>query len=144
MRAHGFPHSPALSAWTAGPVSQAHLSPALTPIRRSSSPGPPLPVAGLPAGFWPPAVAWERVVSGADARERAARAVVPPQVPGRGDPGATPARGSAGRVAGILPPGTGQGRRVTVTAAGVVVVLAAAAGAVWLAGWFGTRGPSGA
>jgi hypothetical protein len=106
-------------------------------------------------------------VNGADARERAARAAVPPQAPGRDDPGATPARddpgatparddpgatparGSAGRARGILPPGTGQVRRrgrrrwVTVTAAGVAVVLAAAAVAVYVAGGFRAHGPSG-
>jgi hypothetical protein len=82
-------------------------------------------------------------MSGTDARKQAGRAAVPPQVPGRGDPRATAPGGSAGRAGGILPPGSGHVRRrwVAVTVAGVVVL--AAAGTVWLAGGFGTRGPSG-
>jgi hypothetical protein len=82
-------------------------------------------------------------MSGTDAREQAGRAAVPPRGPGRDDPWATGPGGSAGRAGGILPPGTGHvRRRRAVTVAGVVV-LAAAAGTVWLAGGFGTRGPSG-
>jgi hypothetical protein len=81
-------------------------------------------------------------MSGTDARGQAGRAAVPPQGPGREDPGATAPGGGAGRAGGILPPGTGHvRRRWAVTVAGVV--LAVAAGTVWLAGGFGTRGRSG-
>jgi hypothetical protein len=57
--------------------------------------------------------------------------------------------GGAGRAAGILPPGTaavrrpGRRRWVAAVLAGPVVVLAAGAGAVWLAGGFRTSQPSG-
>jgi hypothetical protein len=67
------------------------------------------------------------VVSGTDARE---------QAPGE-------------RTGGIVPAGTGRGRRqgrrgwVAVTVTGMVVVLAAGAGAVWLAGGFRGGGSSG-
>jgi hypothetical protein len=67
------------------------------------------------------------------------------RAPGRDDPGEAARRGSGGLPGGVLPPGTGhvgrRGRRrwVIVTAA----VLAAAAAAVWLAGGFRGRGPSG-
>jgi len=75
-------------------------------------------------------------VSGTDAREQAARAAVPPQA----------SREGAGR---IRPPASGhvrwRGRRrwLVVTVVGVVVVLAAGAGAVYLAAGFRTHGRSG-
>jgi hypothetical protein len=76
-------------------------------------------------------------MSGTDAREQAGRAAVPPQVPGR-DPGR-----SAGLAGGIRPAGTGHVRRRRAVTVASVVVVAAAAGTVWLAGGFGTGGPSG-
>jgi hypothetical protein len=81
-------------------------------------------------------------MSGTDGRGQAWRAAVPPRVPGRDDPGAAAPSGSAGRAGGIRPPGTGHvRRRAAATVAGVVLV--AGAGAAWLAGGFGTRGPAG-
>lgn len=67
-------------------------------------------------------------MSGTDARERAA---VPPQASGE-------------RTGPVRPAGTGRGRArrrwVTATVAGLVVVLAAGAGALWLAGGFRVPG----
>jgi hypothetical protein len=74
-------------------------------------------------------------MSGTDARERA-RAAGPPQA-------------SSERTGPVLPAGTPSGRRrgrrrwVTGAAAGLVAVLAAGAGAVWLAGGFRARGAPG-
>lgn len=72
-------------------------------------------------------------MSGTDARERAARAAVPPQASGE-------------RTGPVLPAGTGRGhprgrrRWVTAMVVGLVVGLAAGAGAVWLAGGFRALG----
>ena len=71
-------------------------------------------------------------MSGTDARERAA---VPPQAAGeQPGPGLLPAETG---------PGHRRGRRVTVMVAGLAVVLAAGAGAVWLADGSRARGTTG-
>ena len=77
-------------------------------------------------------------MSGTQARERAARAAVPPQAPGE-------------RPGPVLPAGPGRGSRsgrrrwAAGTVVGLVVVLlAAGAGAVWLAGGFRAHGRPGA
>ena len=109
-----------------------------TPISHGE-PVPPSPVTPGPvattAGEAPMSAGGDGVVSGTDAREQAARAAVPPQA----------SREVAG---GMLPPASGpvrrRGRRrwLVVMVVGVVV-LAAGAGAVWLAGGFPARGSPG-